>query len=683
MKIVLRIFLSLFVFALGVAAFIGYHVYNVISLDSYEIKYGYTDGHAETALNFFEASLSQHKGMGCGPLSQTFGGEYSPVENFLTQNSVADVWEDHFKDGSSTKAMRYEKKELTGTLRDKWGYGEDVSVYSKEKNGWFNQSKTITVDTEDSTVVLNIDNSYNGKDRLYVGHKQNGMVTECVDCIWDGGKCTDTVSVRRLEMDFKSGKQIREYHKSREYYSEGWLALTEKSFAEIQPDSMVFVYDDLNRLVEMKLGDKKYFFIHNTRDTANLDVNIYGDPAVKLAHYQRIRKGDKETVHVETRQYDKVMTDFYKNDLLVKSEYVVDNFYDSYKETVRTYDALGNVVTDSLFETERLLGLRVSAGSTQTLYKYDGNGKILSKEEHFILYKEQHPFAILPLKPVEINDSVEEKPRTEKYEYDSQNRLVSFDEDSYKIRKFSIRHDVVDEKIEGSVIACRVPQSIDSAKWNKVSDLFSISADGKYRKQMICDVTEKKLTCKNVYFKKSPSDGESWDECSIDLAKDDTLGSEHGVVVSATLTKDSVVYLNELMLASKIELDSILCEGCQIAKKTGKHGEPYSSFTCKLNNGLYEFKAAEKNILNEVSIFYGNPKWIPDCLVGFAHSSGVTLGMTKFGVGKLNIPFMQNDNEWAHFEDYPIYGGWGDSRNLKLKFINGKLSNIRTTRFID
>lgn len=139
MKIVLRIFLSLFVFALGVAAFIGYHAYNVISLDSYEIKYGYTDGHAETALNFFEASLSQHKGMGCGPSSQTFGGEYSPVENFLTQNSVADVWEDHFKDGSSTKAMRYEKKELTGTLRDKWGYGEKRLCVQQGKE-WLVQS---------------------------------------------------------------------------------------------------------------------------------------------------------------------------------------------------------------------------------------------------------------------------------------------------------------------------------------------------------------------------------------------------------------------------------------------------------------------------------------------------------------------------------------------------------------
>jgi len=701
LKVFLKVFLTLFALVLGIGAFAGYHIYRAATLDDHEIKFGVTDSDAVNALLFFEESMKPYQGFSCEPSPALLGRYGLDVKSFLTSNSVAHVQTDEFKTGKKkfVQETRFEKKKLTGSHLAQWGDGEVVSAYEKYEDGWFNESRTMTIDAGDSTVVLVVDNSYKGDDRLYVGKRKNGLITECVDCVWDGSKCTDTVRVDRVDVDPVTGKKVRGYQKSKEYYFETFLTLQDKPFDEILPESTVYIYDDLNRLVKLRMNGKTYHFIHKTRDTVNLDVNIYGTPAVKLAHYQRTRKGNQTVTHIETRRYDRLVTETFEDNHLIKSESILDEFYQQYQAVIRTYDTAGNILTDSSFAEDRMLpGIREGAGSNISYYKYDNNGKILSVEGYGDEYKRLYPIALFPLEPPKSALKV----RTEKYEYDSNNRLVSYDEDSYQIQKVSIKHDVADDEVEETYSSCRVPRSIEKIEWNKISDLFSISPDGKYRKQMVCEVADKKLTCKDAYYKwtsraldRAASDESFWGKCSIYLdyetikdghkkAKNrDSLMKETYALVSAPLTKDSMVYLDERMLASEIELDSILCDGCRIVQKRGKRGETYSSFTCKLGIELYEYKAAEKNILNEVSVFYGDPKDVPECLVGFVHTSGIALGMTKRNVGEMKLPFMKGDDEWGYFLDYPVYGGWGDSRNLRLRFTKDKLCNYRATQFVD
>lgn len=698
LKFLLKIFLVLFILVFGVASFCGYHIYRAISLDDYEIKFGVTDGHAATALNFFEASLASYEGISADPGPEHLGIENFTVSQHLGLNSVA---YDHRKfDKLNSSEYRYEKYKLTGALRDKWGEGSVFAKYHKTEDGWFNATKTMTVESGDSTIVLVSKNFYGERDELYVT-KKSGPVSSHTGCVWDGNQCTDSIVVYQVEVDPVSGKKLRSYRKDRQYYSEGSLVTSfSKSFDEIKSDTTEYIYDDLDRLVELRMSDMTYHFIHNTRDTANLDVKIYGTPAVLLAHYQRTRKGNQEVVHIETREYDKLVTKTFEDGHLVKSEMIDDEFYREYQVVVRTYDAAGNILTDSLFLEDRMPpGIREHAESGTSYYKYGKNGKVLSVEHVGYEYKRQYPIALFPLEGPKSSEKMDEQ----KYGYDSQDRLVSYeDENRHEIKNVTINHDVAEDSVKWDFSTCRVPRSIEKLEWNKISDLFSISPDGKYRKQLECEVANKTLICKDAYYKwtsraldRVASDESFWEKCSIYLDHKtiidghkkgktrDSLLKENYALVSAPLTKDSMIYLNELMLASGIELDSILCDGCQIENKKGKRGESYSSFTCKLGMDIYEFKAAEKNILNEVSVFYGNPKNLPDCLVGFAHSSGIVLGMSKHSVGGVKLPFMKTDNEWGYFEDYPVYGGWGDSRNLRLRFTKDKLCNYRATRFID
>lgn len=697
LKVFLKVFLTLLVLVLGIGAFAGYHIYRGITISQSEIKFGLTEGNAETALNFFKASLVPYEGRSGGPLPSSLHVPSFNVFKYLEVNSVADVSEDplkvgKFKVGKFNKRY-YEKNKLEGKFREKWGDGDVVLEYREIDGAWFNESKTVNVDVGDSTVIFIEDNSYGGRNQLYVSKRENDFLTQSVGCYWNGEKCTDSISVSREEIDPASGKLKMRISKSRGVYYEGVLSLRESmSFAEIPTDTTEYFYDDLNRLVKLKMSDMTYHFIHGTRDTANLDVKIYGTPAVQLAHYQRTRKDDLEVIRIKTRQYETVETKFFEKGILVKSESIEDHFYDNRSFTLRMYDANGNIVKDSSFYEECFLpGSRYNAGAEVRTRTYDEDGKILFVDTKFYGFKRLLPVLLFPLEsngePMEYVPGL----HAEVYEYDSQNRLVEHAENTYQTERVSIEYDVVDSNAQRNYTTCYVPSSIEKIEWNKVSDLFSISPSGKYRKQFECHVADKKLTCDNAYYKwtsdaldKVSSDKEFWEKCFVNQDDDEKdRARKNSGFVSAPLTKDSMVYLNELMLASGIELDSILCEGCQIVGKKGKHGESYSSFTCKLGMELYEFKAADKNILNEVSVFYGNPKGLPDCLVGFAHSSGIVLGMSKHNVGGVKLPFMKTNNEWAHFVDHPMYGGWGDSRNLRLRFTKDKLCNYRATEFID
>ena len=145
------------------------------------------------------------------------------------------------------------------------------------------------------------------------------------------------------------------------------------------------------------------------------------------------------------------------------------------------------------------------------------------------------------------------------------------------------------------------------------------------------------------------------------------------------------------MLESKISLEAILCEGCEIRSVQDsikdENGKLFAiehfheSFTCKIGKELYEFSNwIHDYVLDNVAVSYGDTMGVPDCLVGFRPTNGISLGMTADEVDSLGSSFKKNKNEWECYIEYPMGDGFVDSRTILLNFRNGKVSKYRFVR---
>lgn len=704
LKILLKVFLVLLGVALCLAAFYGYHWHRAQSLDSQEIGGGYFDHEAKFALEVFERSLKKYEGLSCGPLPEylyyTSGASLDATP--LEINSSVNILQGY--DQKFALESRYEKYSSNKFPFNKKN-GFVVASYRKENGTWFNDTKTIDIDDGDSTTVLRIDEYFKNESRIYKGKRKNGILTECVDCTLKGASCGDTISFYHDDVDSISGKIKKSYSKSLEYYFEGELTLKKQPFKDAEPSYDEYDYDDLNRLVEFRQNNKIFRFAHNTKDTANLDVVLYGSSGVKLGFYKRSRNKNKEVVRYGTRRFEIEETKYFKDGKLVESESEEYEFYDHYSYSMKKYDGQGNVVRDSSFEEETFLpGFRDGSGSNVTISSYQ-NGKIKSWKSRGYDNNRLLPFVLFPLK----NDKNPVAIAGEEYAYDSQGRMVSdvyhgYGQSYAEQKIFS--YDLAGKLPSQDYTTCWVSsRDLESLEWKDVSDLRSESADGKYSKELECSVVGNVLTCEKAVFKRVSYDYVNpycgvcvtWDKClnkvRRPLRKGEKRKSINDTLLSVPLSKDSMVYLDETMLESKIGLDSILCEGCEMRSEQDafkdENGKVHrvelrlDLFTCKIDKSLYVFSNGLGKVLNDVTVSYGDTTGVPNCLVGFKPTNGITLDMTMNDADSLGLAFKKNKNEWVYFVEYPMSDGFSDDRTITLNFRNGKVYKYRYARNIE
>lgn len=679
-------FLVLLVVVLGVAAFYGAHIYHAASLDKHEIGDGYFDHEAKFALDEFERSLNKHIGLSCGPKPATLDVNLS--QPYLDTNTSVHVLRGYDQD--HTFEERYEKYPV---FSGNWGQGIEDASYRKENGVWFNDLKTVYFDHGDSTIALELDESFENKSRIYRGTRKNGYITECVDCTLKNGACGDTIGFHHEDIDSISGKIKKSYSKSLEYYTGCERILKDMLFKDASFSYDEYDYDGLGRLVELRNNNKIFRFAHNTKDTTNLDVVIYGSTGVKLGFYKRSRNKNKEVVRYGTRRFEIEETKYFKDGKLAKREKEENEFYDHYSYTMEKYDGQGNVVRDSSFEEETLLpGFRDGSGSNVTISSYQ-NGKIKSRESLGYDNNRLLPFVLFPLKTDKrpfVSESYE-------YVYDSQGREVSEVHhrygQSYASQKI-FSYDLAGKLPSVDYTTCWVSAGeLESLEWKEVSDLRSESADGKYRKELECSVVDDVLTCEKVVYKKFSfdyldSDAEvTWDKCIDKDSINDTL-------LSVTLSKDSLVYLNETMLESNIDFKSVLCEGCEICEAQDSIRDEkgklvpiehfHDSFRCKIGRELYEFSnwISGARPLSNVAVSFGDTTGVPDCLVGFKSTNGIALGMTMKEVDSLELAFKKGKKEWEYSVEYPLDDQFTDSRTILLNFRKGKVNKFIFARTI-
>ncbi|MCQ2064038.1 MAG: hypothetical protein MJY99_11965 [Fibrobacter sp.] len=712
-KIAQKVILVLFGFAFCLAVFYGYHWRQAESFDNQEIGDGYFDYDAQFALDVFAHSLKKYEDVSCAPmpdyLYHTFDGSLD--ENLQETYSSAKVLSGY--DQLHAHETKYEKYPLKVRIADKEKVGTVTASYRKENGTWFNDARTIVFDDDDSTTVLQIDETFKNKSRIYKGKRRNGALAECVDCFLKGNSCGDTISVERVDVDSVSGKKNRHYSKTLEYYFEGELTLKDGPFEDAYVLNDEYDYDELNRLVEYRQNNKVFRFVHSTRDTADLNVVLYGNSSIRLGFYKRSRSESKEVVRYGTRRFEVKETRYFKDGKLVMSEKEENEFYDRYSYNMEKYDASGNVVKDSSFSEATLLpGFRDDASSTVEISLYK-SGKLKFRESRFYDYRRLLPFVLFPLKldgnPV-VGESYE-------YLYDSKGRLHSVVHHR-KRPPFAMQtifsYDLVGEIPMRDYTTCWVsPHELKSLEWKEVSDLRSESNDGRFCKDLACSVAEGVLTCENAVLKKFFNDYadsnariETWDKCLYKEAdaygivrprkraegkKAEGKETVNDTLLSVPLSKDSLVYLNEKMLESKISLEAILCEGCEIRSVQDsikdENGKLFAiehfheSFTCKIGKELYEFSNwIHDYVLDNVAVSYGDTTGVPDCLVGFRPTNGISLGMTADEVDSLGSSFKKNKNEWECYIEYPLGDGFVDSRTILLNFRNGKVSKYRFVR---
>lgn len=710
-KIAQKVILVLIGFAFCLAVFYGYHWRQAESFDNQEIGDGYFDYDAQFALDVFAHSLKKYEDVSCAPmpdyLYHTFDGALD--ENLKETYSSAKVLSGY--DQTHSFETKYEKYPLETMISGKEKVGAVTASYRKENGTWFNDARTIVFDDDDSTTVLQIDETFKNKSRIYKGKRRNGALAECVDCFLKGNSCGDTISVERVDVDSVSGKKNRHYSKTLEYYFEGELTLKDGPFEDAYVLNDEYDYDELNRLVEYRQNNKVFRFVHSTRDTADLNVVLYGNSSIRLGFYKRSRSESKEVVRYGTRRFEVKETRYFKDGKLVMSEKEENEFYDRYSYNMEKYDASGNVVKDSSFSEATLLpGFRDDASSTVEISLYK-SGKLKFRESRFYDYRRLLPFVLFPLKldgnPV-VGESYE-------YLYDSKGRLLSIVHHRKRpplAEQTIFSYDLFGEVPTRDYTTCWVsPYELKSLEWKETSDLFAESTDGRFHKIFECSVAENVLTCENAVFKKFSNDYAdsnarivTWDKC---LYKE---GDAYGIVrprkraegketvndtlLSVPLSKDSLVYLNEKMLESEIGLESILCEGCEIRSVqdsikdengvTHAFEHWYESFTCKIGKELYEFSNWHSDaVLDNVAVFYGDTTGVPNCLVGFKPTNGITLGMSMNDADSLGLAFKKNKNEWVYFVEYPMSDGFSDDRTITLNFRNGKVYKYRFTRNIE
>ena len=171
-------------------------------------------------------------------------------------------------------------RRLAGTRQNSW------TEYRKEDSCYYT-SKLIEVDDVDSIIITKIANIPSNETRRYIGKRQNGMVTECINCRLNNGICDDTISVERIELNPATRKIAKMFSKTRETYFEGVDLWVQDEFI---PETQL--YDNLGRLVEASFDGKKFRYEHSTNDTANLDVKIYDESGKELGFYKRKQEKD-------------------------------------------------------------------------------------------------------------------------------------------------------------------------------------------------------------------------------------------------------------------------------------------------------------------------------------------------------------------------------------------------------
>lgn len=652
-KKVLKVILGLVVFVLGLAAFYGYHIYKAISLDNHEIGNGYYDNDAEMALDHFLYSLEKINGERDDSV-QVDAGDYFHEEDFLVNNSYVDGYS--FFSGNEQN-WRYERFVENIVFHGKEYNASVIAMYRKVNGGWFNEENTVKFEDGDTSFVMYTGINFENASRVDMKYRKNGRIITLADY------------------------SIREPN-----------SLSQKPY-NADSSRTEFTYDELNRLVELKMNGKTVHFVYGTNDTTNLDVKMVGDGNVELGYYKRSCKKNKEIARYGTRKFDVRETKYFEKDRLVKIEYEKEKHYDNFFYRELQYDSAGNEVKDSSYREFNLLpGFCFDVNAQSTARRYNEKKKIVSKKTTYYIYERYLNYFIFPLRQVE-------KPKfsTYEYSYDANDRIFSVDHqgpDSEIREQFIFGYDFTNKFLSKSdkYSTCLIsPTEISKLEWNSASDLLSVSTDGMYKKEYECFVADGRLTCENKIYKKEHAFDAyglfCWSRCLYKMDENGKVG-KNGLIADTTnqvfsvpLTKDSLIYLNETMLESDIDLDSILCDQCEIqdaqdtvidSGKTFAEEHFSKKFTCKVGDELYEFQAWDRNLW-AVRASYGRTKDVPKCLVGFKPTNGIRLGLTKSEVDSLHISFEKKKSEWSDSRKYPVDEQFTEYRDINLKFCGDKL----------
>lgn len=425
MKKIFKILLIVSAPLLLAAAFCGYHIYRALSLDPGFFLSGDGSGGPESALNMLQFSMDLPKGIVCGELPSLLRADNLEPTEFMEIGSAVDfLFRMRDKSGKITGyrfTQRYEKDSLEGELRSKWGEGTVITRYSKrylKDDSCFRVSKTIKAESADSVVVLNI--SFSGDSSLYVGRHKNGILTECVACEWRDGRCDKVISENRMELDSVSGKLLSYTSRTRETYVEGSLYVGNEFYA----DKMMF--DSLQRVVQYEFNGQVFRYEYSSNDTANYNVNIFGESGRKVGFYKRKFKQDREILKYGTDRYEKEIIRYYENRKLMKETSENIDFYKSVTTRTRLFDSAGNKVLDSaVYEETFFPGLRFSPNSFIIKHSYDENGKLKSYEQFQESYWRTFPFFFVP---VNLESRVEVGKL--KFDYDDTGRLKTITDES-------------------------------------------------------------------------------------------------------------------------------------------------------------------------------------------------------------------------------------------------------------
>ena len=406
---------------LFVAAFCGYHAYRAHSLDSGVYLSGDGSGGPESALSMLQFSKTLPQGIVCRALPDQLWANNLDPNAFLEIGAAADyLVRPYDRSGNRTGyefSQRYEKDSLEGELRSRWGEGTVITRYSKD-DSCFRVAKVIQAESADSVVMLKT--GLSGDSILYVGKRKNGMMTECVACMWRDGHCDEVISEYKMELDSVSGKMIGYTSRTRETYVEGTLSVGNEFYA----DKMMF--DSLQRLVEYEFDGQVFRYEYSSNDTANYKVNILDESGRKVGFYKRKIKQDREILNHGTDRSETEMTRYYENGKLIKETSEKISFYESVASRTKLFDAAGNEVLDSAFYEETFFpGLRFDPHAFIIKHEYGENGKLKSYEQIQESYGKTIPFIFVPASLKSRNEVGRLV-----FDYDETGRIKSITEES-------------------------------------------------------------------------------------------------------------------------------------------------------------------------------------------------------------------------------------------------------------
>ena len=418
MKILLIIAVPFLLFA----AFCGYHFFRMISLDPGFNLTGENFADAESALNILLGSNYLANGISCGTLPSHLRAEYLEPLDYLEMGFAAEYFFKTYdideKRIESKFTQRYEKDSLEGELRSKWGEGTVITQYVKE-DSCYQVSKEINAESADSVVIVDLNKSL-GKSHLYVGKRKNGIVTECVVCKLNDGRCDSVINESRMELDPISGKLRSYFYRTRETYVEGSLYEGENFYSDKES------FDSLGRLVELNMNGRIFRYEYSSSDTANYSVKILNKSGTKVGFYKRKLKENREIVKYGTDRYETEITRYYENGKLIKETSETINFYESVSSRTKLFNSAGDEVLDSAFYEDTFFpGTRIDPHSFIVKHEYDENGKLKTYEQFQESFVKMLPFIFVPAK----KESRKEVRRLE-LDYDEAGRLKSITDES-------------------------------------------------------------------------------------------------------------------------------------------------------------------------------------------------------------------------------------------------------------